>query len=571
MATPASERFEEPGSWETAPCGLLRIDGAGLVLEANWRFLGHVGRPRGDVVGQMHWTDLLSVGSRIFFQSQLEPVLELDGALSEVMLDLRPADGSPVPVLVNAVRVIGDDGRREVRIAVMSVPDRRAYEEDLRAAREQAEHARSAGDHARRRLELLARANTALASSIDVEVALGRLATALVADLADWCLIYVDDPVDPDQPPRWAAAHTDPAAQDALNRLAELIPDHALPQSGLRRVLDSGQPVLLAEVSDEHRRTSTDSPEVHELYLQVGLGSAIVVPSTARASRVATIILVRGPGRDQFAGDDLADLADLGARAGIVIDNLARHAREHDNSVALQQALLTAPPRTPGLEIVTRYLPATDGNEVGGDWYDAFRQPDGRPVVVIGDVVGHDIRAAAAMGQLRGVLRTIGYTDSGTPAAILARADATADGLSVGVMASAFVARVEAGEPGPARLRWSNAGHPPPVLLRADGTVVVLDAPSDLLLGIEPDRERHDHTEDLAVGDTVLLYTDGLIERSDEDLDTGIERLQAALSAGAGLSLDELCDAVVQEHHSGRRDDIAILALRWLGRPDDQR
>jgi serine phosphatase RsbU (regulator of sigma subunit) len=247
-----------------------------------------------------------------------------------------------------------------------------------------------------------------------------------------------------------------------------------------------------------------------------------------------------------------------------VIDNVRRHAREHGNSVALQQGLLTSPPATPGAELVTRYLPASTENEVGGDWYDAFLQSDGTPVIVIGDVVGHDILAAAAMGQLRGVIRTIGYVRQSTPADILTRTDSTARGLGVAVLASAFLARLVI-RPDGATLQWSNAGHPPPLLIRRDGSVRTIAATPEPILGIPLPIERHEHAVELSPGDVLLLYTDGLIERADEDIDDSIAQLAERLRHAQHLPLDQLCDVVLSGHSGGRRDDIALLAMRFLG------
>jgi serine phosphatase RsbU (regulator of sigma subunit) len=290
----------------------------------------------------------------------------------------------------------------------------------------------------------------------------------------------------------------------------------------------------------------------------------MVIPSFARGQRVTAIVLARGPARPPFTDDDLADLTDLGARTGIAIDNLLLRAREHSNSVALQQALLTPPPVIEPFTIETRYLPATDGAEIGGDWYDAFAQPGGGVAIVVGDVVGHDIHAAAQMGQLRGIIRTIANAVSGTPADTLTRADRASASLQVATIASAIVAQVElhaSDTTGGRILLWSNAGHPPPVLITAGGDVHILERRAEPLLGIHLGTDRHDHSIDLHPGDTVLLYTDGLIERPDESIDEGLARLVASAAGGQLRTTSELCDAIVAGHQ-GRRDDIAMLALR---------
>jgi hypothetical protein len=376
----------------------------------------------------------------------------------------------------------------------------------------------------------------------------------------------VIDPDHPNELPYWSAAHVDPARQPDVERLAPLVPAHAAPESTLSRVLGGAGPLLIPVMTPEQQRATTSSDDVLALYAALDLHSALVVPSRARAQQAAIIVLVRGRGRPEFTDEDLAEITDLADRTGIAIDNLRLYAREHSASIALQKALLTPLPQQDRLEIVSRYVPGANGSEVGGDWYDAFLQPDATTVLVVGDVVGHDIKAAASMGQLRGVIRTIGHTMSSTPAQTLARADQAADGLLVRVVASAVVASVrESGsDAGDTTfvLQWSSAGHPPPLLLRRDGDVEVLARPADLLLGVAPDRDRHDYETEMRGGDTLLLYTDGLIERRDEDLEQSIDRLATGLTGMAGVDLDRLCDTALRGRPQGNNDDVVLLAVR---------
>lgn len=573
MAASTDRSSGGDSAWQHAACMLLTLGPDDRVIAVNQRFLDGAGYHRSDVLDRVFWDELLAVGSKVFYRTQLAPVLELDRRLTEVMVDLRAADGHPIPALLSAARRDGDaepDGHRVTDIALMTVPDRRAFEDRLRRARDEAEQAHRSAEralhaeaHARLRLELLAQANTALASSLDVDVALQQLARTLASRLADWCLIYLTDTADPADL-HWAAGHSDPARQGDL----ELLADHLLADtrsgSKLHDVLHDNSATLLTTISDDQQSESTDSDKVRALYSAVGLGSLIVAPAAARHTRVATIALGRGDQRPPFSADDLADVTDVAARAGIVIDNLRRHAREHSNSIALQHALLTTAPHAPGFRIATRYLPATNGNEVGGDWYDALLQPDGTPLLVIGDVVGHDIHAAAAMGQLRGIIRTLAYTSSGAaPSQLLTRADATARGLGVNVLATAVLARLHHGSKGETILHWTVAGHPPPLLVTDDG-VRVLHAAPDRLLGLptELQQPRHDHGAPLRPGDTLVLYTDGLVERADEFLDEGLAALAEAIGPLAGRDPDRLCDAVLQARRGDTRDDIALLAIQ---------
>nr|WP_276508434.1 GAF domain-containing SpoIIE family protein phosphatase [Modestobacter muralis] len=230
----------------------------------------------------------------------------------------------------------------------------------------------------------------------------------------------------------------------------------------------------------------------------------------------------------------------------------------------LQQAMLTHLPEADDLEIRARYVPSHVGDQVGGDWYDAFRTADGATVLAIGDVTGHDMQAAATMGQLRTLLRAFAYDRGEEPSQTLGRLDRAMTGLDVAGLATIVLARIEQDAAGTRLLRWSNAGHPPPVLLHADGRTTLLDRRPDLLVGVDATRQRHDWAVELAPGDTVVLHTDGLIEHRDwgADIDRGTAELRRTLTGHHHLPLDRLLDTVVSRNGDGREDDIALLAVR---------
>ncbi|WP_432492968.1 SpoIIE family protein phosphatase [Kineococcus auxinigenes] len=239
---------------------------------------------------------------------------------------------------------------------------------------------------------------------------------------------------------------------------------------------------------------------------------------------------------------------------------------------ALQRSLLTDPPQPDHLQIAVRYLPAAEEAQVGGDWYDAFLTADGSTTVVIGDVTGHDKVAAAEMGQLRGVLRGVAQAVTDPPARIMSVFDRALHRLGVNTLATAVLARVEQTRAerasGVRRLRWSNAGHPPPLLLEPGRAPRLLQAPADLLLGLDPGTERGDHETSLRPGSTVLLYTDGLVERRDEALDTGLARLLASAGELVHLPLEEFVDALLARAVPEPGDDVAVVALR--AHPEDR-
>jgi serine phosphatase RsbU (regulator of sigma subunit)/anti-sigma regulatory factor (Ser/Thr protein kinase) len=247
-------------------------------------------------------------------------------------------------------------------------------------------------------------------------------------------------------------------------------------------------------------------------------------------------------------------------------------------SEALQRSLLTDPPQPEHLQVAVRYVPAARDAYVGGDWYDAFAVPNGETLLVIGDVAGHDREAAAAMGQIRNLLRGVAHSLEETPAVVLTALDLAMHDLTVDALATAIVVTIDPEGSGGSEtgqvLRWANAGHPPPLLVHADGSAELLRRDPELLLGVEPMSYRTDHTQVLEPGDTLLLYTDGLVERRSENLTQGLEWLRRRSTALAGLTLDAFCDTLLGELPRHRDDDVALLAVRTRSAgdaPRDQR
>ncbi len=283
----------------------------------------------------------------------------------------------------------------------------------------------------------------------------------------------------------------------------------------------------------------------------------IAVPTVDDGAVTGVVVSFRDLTDRRAAERHAAELARLAAEA----------AAQRELSDQLQQALLTPPPEPDHLHVAVRYQPAGHEAQVGGDWYDAFLQPDGATMLVIGDVVGHGSGAAAAMGQLRGLLRALAYDNEEPPSATLARMEHAAAGLDVTQLATAILARIERHPDVPVSgrriLRWSNAGHVPPVLLAPDGTTTVLTTPPELMLGVDPGARRSDSTAEVEDGHTLLLVTDGLLERRDSDLDAGMARLREALRDLAGSPLEELCDTLLARLVPGSgEDDVALVAVR---------
>nr|WP_255480266.1 SpoIIE family protein phosphatase [Quadrisphaera sp. RL12-1S] len=296
-----------------------------------------------------------------------------------------------------------------------------------------------------------------------------------------------------------------------------------------------------------------------------GVEAAVHAPLLADGQCLGVLTVAWGSARALLPAERelVASLAEAAAHG---VQRCLSLRAERDAARTLQRAMLTELPDLPHLELAARYAPAAAGHQVGGDWYDALRHPDGSTLLVIGDVTGHDIGAAAAMGQVRSALRTLAVATEDSPAQLLARLDGTLDVLGADVLATVLAIRLAddgRGE-GDLRMRWSSAGHLPALLAVPGAGVVALDGhEADLLLGLAPGSPRSESEVDLPAGSTLLLYTDGLVERRDSDLGEGVERLADALAEAAHLPLPELLDAVIAELvGGGGSDDVAVLAAR---------
>jgi serine phosphatase RsbU (regulator of sigma subunit) len=270
----------------------------------------------------------------------------------------------------------------------------------------------------------------------------------------------------------------------------------------------------------------------------------------------------------QFSREDTELMEGFAAQVSVALQRIQATAAERaaaaevaGMSEALQRSLLTEPPQPDDLTIAVRYQPAATEAQVGGDWYDAFVTEAETALLVVGDVGGHDREAAAAMAQIRNLLRGIAFESFDGPGALMGRLDRAVQGLGIDVLATALLARVE-GQGHARKLRWSNAGHPPPLLRRPDGTVVVLDDDPDLLLGLDRHVTRTDHTIAFPSGSLLVLYTDGLIERRDADIDNGVHRVIETLRAMSITDPEAVVDAILAVADPTNEDDIAVLVAR---------
>jgi serine phosphatase RsbU (regulator of sigma subunit) len=521
----------------------------------------------------------------------------------DVWQEFPEAVGGPFEELYRRVRATGESGTTEAWFAPLGkwfradafltdaglvvsyddVTERRRTEEERAAAvaaREESVRAAAAAvaeaERAGRHMVLLGDINLAMTSTVDVDEAVDRFAHLVVPLLTDWCLVSV---VDPDGTRRDVGrAHSDPAMVEAMHRYADARVRTNAATAPVPTALRSGRPVVIPALTEDDVTEMVSAPEARAALAPLRPAAVATFPLVARGEIIGAFTLVNGAERGPHTEAELRTAEIASRRAALALDNARLAAANQQIAERLQLSLLSPPVQPDHLELAVRYRAATRGVSIGGDWYDAFLQPDGDTVVVIGDVMGHDIEAAAAMGQVKTLVRAIAFDRLEEPAGVLRRVDHALVGLAVPTMATALVCRVEQTpderEVGLRRVRWSTAGHPDPMLLFADGTVADLSAPVGPPLGIGWRGPRADGTASVPEGATLVLFTDGLFERRGVPLDEGRDQLRRLLAGSAGEPLDDLCDRLlVGMLGDGAEDDVALLVVRahpvtWERPPD---
>jgi PAS domain S-box-containing protein len=428
-----------------------------------------------------------------------------------------------------------------------------------------------------RRLALIARVSDTLSAALidrrGGHGALQELLHAVIPELGDWAIASLvgDDGRLHDV----ASWHVDPALRPVAADYARVRLAALTSTAPIVAALVSGEVTVVPDVAAAVGHGLPEG-EARDAYWQLDPGTAVALALLARGRVLGAMSVYRGRDREPMDAVDRATLREVADRAALALDSAALHEQERRMAEELQRSLLTEPPAPDHSQIAVRYVPAVQAAQVGGDWYDAFLQPSRATVLAIGDVVGHDTVAAAAMGQLRSLLRGIAYSSAGGPAAVLTDLDRAMEGLQVHTLATAAVARLEQEpvdrERGETRLRWSSAGHPPLLVLHPDGSVQQLATErADLMLGVDPAAVRREQVVVLNQGATVLMYTDGLVEGPDLPLDDGVARLAELLAELGDLPLEELCDRLLTGMRpEGSEDDVALVAVR-LHREDRPR
>ncbi|MFF9116560.1 SpoIIE family protein phosphatase [Streptomyces massasporeus] len=553
----------EPGFWRQVVgqlgTALIVVDPAGRFLSVNPAAERLLGRAAAAMLGEdAH--DLLhrdADGGRVPRErcSLLRAVAERVEAREEGHICLR-GDGRLIAISWSASPLRDDGAFMGLAVLLTDAAGERS------ARRERAAYTRALEDLTER-LTLVAEITDVLGQTLETDEALARLGRLLVPRLADWAA--VDLRVGSEQVHRVAVTGPEgryAAQEDWQEHLPEAEEEARSP---LVQVLNGGDPVLQRE-ADMAAPVTSALATVHSGFLRAtGARSAVTVPLSSGRQVTGALTLVRTDPAHPFDTDDLTVVSDIGRRVGLVIDNARRFGRQRAVAEAMQRNLLAPLPQPGRLQLAARYQPAPAGSQVGGDWYDAFERKDGTLALVIGDVVGHDLTAAAGMAQLHGILRSLAWDHSGPPGAVVDRLDDAMPAITTVPMATLVLALLQ-GDPhtGPWTLRWTSAGHPPPLLLTRDGQAKYLEAGQGLLLGAPPGTggSRPSAAQTLPPGSTLLLYTDGLIEIPGSDLDTGLARLRRHALALAHEPLDTLCDQLPARMPPGSTDDVALLALR---------
>jgi PAS domain S-box-containing protein len=528
------------------------------VYEANDAFLDIVGYTRGDVdAGRISYKSLTPPEWAGRDRDALAQ-LHRNGAFQPYDKEYVHRDGRRVPVLVGAAVV----NRRPLRW-VTFVVDLTARQ---RGERERAElllrerAARDEAGKARERLAFLLNAGALAAATRDRQELLEQMTELVVPGFADYCVVFL--PAGNDRLRVAALTHRDPARAAAFGRLRE----HPITVTGpmtAQVAYRTGTVRLAPDVSAELPGWREAEPALADVLERSHPQSALAAPLTAAGQRLGVMVMGRDTDRARFADPDVAVAEELSRRLAAALANADAFAREHSIAETLQRSLLPdALPAIPGLDLAVRYLPATDGAAVGGDWYDAFPVDANRVGLVIGDVIGHNITSASGMGQIRTMLRAYAL-DNPSPGDLLRRTNQALARLLPDAMATVACAVLDLAT---GDLSYASAGHPPPLLTTGTGTEY-LDGVTGVMLGTGIDAAYPAGRRRLPAGSGLLLYTDGLIEDRRRDISAGLGALAGALRQSAAGTADQMCTAAQQAMlgTAPRADDVCLLAVRTPG------
>ncbi|POX56326.1 serine/threonine protein phosphatase [Streptomyces sp. Ru71] len=420
-----------------------------------------------------------------------------------------------------------------------------------------------------RRLAWLSEADGRIGTTLDLERTAQELADFTVPVLADGAAVDLLESVlrggEGDPPGGSRVPLTRAMAVTAIDRLGHLEPApvgelstlHPAPKVAYE-CLTTRRPVLVRRIAPDQYEKIAPTPNAARLMRGAGVHSYMVVPLVSRGVLIGIADFIRCGRRPPFGPRDLALACELAAKAAVFVDNARLYGRERDTVVTLQRALLPrAAPPTPGLQVASSYRPAVDPGGVGGDWYDIVPLPGGRTALVVGDVMGHGLAAAATMGRLRSVARTLLNLDI-APERVLARLDLAARDLEEDQVATCLCALYD---PAEGTYRLASAGHLPPLLIDGDGAAGFVEVPPGAPLGAgvipyDPVTVRADS------GGRLLMCTDGLVKNRTGDVEGWLEGLRRA-AGGPPPGLAQMFEAIWERTAGadGRRFDDAIMLV----------
>ncbi|MEU1479936.1 SpoIIE family protein phosphatase [Streptomyces sp. NPDC005760] len=425
----------------------------------------------------------------------------------------------------------------------------------------------------RRRLALIADGAARIGTTLEADQTAWELADVFVPEFADVAAVDVLDsvldehrPATADGPALFralavkAAYPTDAVtAADQPGRITSYDPDRLA-----TRCVRTGRPILVPHTDGRDLSHIARDEHAALLLARAGVHSYLAVPLTARGSTLGFLGLTRARDPRPFDEDDLAIAAELASRAAVCIDNARAHQHMRNAAETLQRSLLPhTPPDLPGLQVASRYRPAQAAYEIGGDWYDVLPLSDDRTALVVGDVMGSGIEAAAAMGRLRTATTAFAGLNLG-PAQVLEQLDSITAGLDQYIATCVYAVY----DPHRRECRIANAGHLPPVLVPQGAQPRLLDLPTGAPLGVGG-VPFETTTLAFGVGDQLVLYTDGLVETREHSIDERLDSLLHLLGAPAS-PLEETCDRLLAElRHPDDHDDVALLIT--CARPFAQR
>ncbi len=427
-----------------------------------------------------------------------------------------------------------------------------------RIAVAEANAARDRSEESLGRIEMMADVSSALISTMDPAASIERMLEVIVERFAEWSFVFIA--ATDDDPAQAFVRHRQPdvaAAIAAVTSDPELrLRDMAMTQA----VLDGTRPFVMLDNEAAQEAASHAGASI-PVFDELGIGPLMLVPMSIGRRVVGVLAIFGEPRREPFDHVDLILAADLARRAALTFEHHRLYARERQIASELQHSLLPQLPELENPEVDAIYTAAT-GADVGGDWYDLVELDDGSFLIVVGDVTGHGVQSAVAMGRVQSLMRHLAASGE-PPTLILDRVANTARVMLGTLLATCVTCHAVPHGRGRWTLTFANAGHLPPVLIQPDGSTNLVELPPGALIGAGLSTPRETSTVEIESGTILLMYTDGLIESRDEAIDDSIERLRTAAAELDTTILSTFCRRLTTTVEPEGSDDLACIAVRF--------